>query len=145
MGDRFASLDQAVEDLARGHAADVIVIGDTADQHLEGGVGVRHRRGDAITDHLEKRLEIIGFISQFPFGEAELGAGVDDGKIELCFVGVEFAEEVEDHVDHLFRASARAVDLVDYNDWLDPQIEGFLQHETGLRHRPVEGIDQQQH
>jgi hypothetical protein len=38
----------------------------------------------------------------------------------------------------------RAVDLVDDHDRLEAHREGLLGHEAGLRHRTVEGIDEDQ-
>ena len=110
----------------------------------KGRVGVGHRRRDPFGDHGEERLEVVRFLVEFALGIALLGAGVDDREVELFFVGVEFAEEVEDLVQGICRAGAGAVDLVDDHDRLDSQVEGFLEHEAGLRHRSVEGIDQQQ-
>ncbi len=88
---------------------------------------------------------LVDSIVHVQLGIAQLGAGVDHREIELVIGGVQFAEQVEDHVDHFVRARAGAVDLVDDHDRLEAEIEGFLQHETGLRHGAVQGIHQQQH
>ena len=72
------------------------------------------------------------------------GAGVDDREIELRVVGAEVEHEVEDLVDDLVRAGARAVDLVDDDDRLEAVLERLLEHEARLRHRALEGVDDQQ-
>ncbi len=61
------------------------------------------------------------------------------------FVGVELAEQVEGHVDHLFRAGAGTVNLIDDHDRFMAQVEGLFKHETSLRHGAVKGVDQQQY
>jgi len=47
-------------------------------------------------------------------------------------------------IDHPVGAGAIAVDLVDHDDRLQAQRERLLGHETRLRHRPLDRIDQQQ-
>ena len=37
------------------------------------------------------------------------------------------------------------IHLIDDHDGLQAQLDGLLQHETGLRHGAFEGVDQQQH
>ena len=68
---------------------------------------------------------------------------VDNRKIELLFAGFESREEIKDFVHHFIVALVRAVDLVDADDGLEADLQGFLQHEFGLRHGALGGIDEQ--
>ena len=72
------------------------------------------------------------------------GTGLKGGGsvLELIVGGVELAEEVKDHVQHLGGPSPRPVDLVDNHDRLKPQVEGFLENKTGLGHGTVKGVHQ---
>ena len=72
-----------------------------------------------------------------------LGRAVDDRKIELLFAGFEGREEIKDLVHHFIVALVRAVNLVDADDGLEADLQGFLQHEFGLRHGAFGGIDKQ--
>ena len=71
-------------------------------------------------------------------------AGVDDGEVELGVVGAELEHELEDLVDDLVRTGARTVDLVDDDHRLEAVLERVLEHEAGLRHRALEGVDDEQ-
>ena len=65
--------------------------------------------------------------------------------VELLFGGFEREHEVEHGFVHLLGAAVGLVDLVDDHNGLEAHLDGFLQYETCLRHRPFEGVDQQQH
>src|SRR6266567_528259 len=145
MGDGLAGGYLAVEHLAGGDPADIVVVIDIGDQHLERCIRVVAGGADVRLDHREERLHAAGGGIHVEHGVAQLGAGVDDGEVQLFIGGVQFAKEVEHHVNHLAGAGAGAVDLVDHHDRLEPQVEGFLQDEPGLRHGAVEGVHQEEH
>ena len=46
--------------------------------------------------------------------------------------------------EHLLHARVAAVDLVDDDDRPEAELERLLQHEARLRHRPLDGVHQQQ-
>ena len=71
--------------------------------------------------------------------------GVDDREVELLVGGAELVEQVEGLVDHPVRAGAGAVDLVDDDDGLEAERQRLARDEARLRHRALDGIDQQQH
>ena len=57
----------------------------------------------------------------------------------------QFVKEIEGVVDYPIRARSIAVNLVDHDNRFQAQCQRLLGHETRLRHRPLDGIDQQQH
>ena len=57
---------------------------------------------------------------------------------------IEVAHEVEHHLVNFLGAAVGFVHLVHHHDGLQPDLQGFLQHEARLRHRAFEGIDEQQ-
>jgi nitrate reductase alpha subunit len=59
--------------------------------------------------------------------------------------GTQVVEQIEDLIHYPVRTSTRTVDLVDDHDRLQTLGECLLGHETGLRHRAVNGVNQQQH
>ena len=73
---------------------------------------------------------------------ALLGRAVKDRKVELLVGGVERGEEVEHLVDDLARPRVGLVDLVDADDRLEADLQRLADHEFGLRHRPLGGVDQ---
>ena len=136
--------DATVIDATDGQATDEGVIGERGDLHAEGGVdvgvGCRHRLDDALEDgaHVDGRLlRIVHRV-------ALLGRGVDDREVELLIRSLEGNEEVETHVENLVEAGVRAVNLVDDHDGLEAQRQRLPEHEAGLGHGPLDGVNQQE-
>jgi len=73
------------------------------------------------------------------------GRGEQGWEIELRLGCAERGEQVEHVVVHRVRALIGPVDLVDHHDWAQAQTQRLAEHELGLRHRALGGIDQQQH
>ena len=93
---------------------------------------------------VEQRDQVGALLVQFRPGDPLLGNTVDCREIELLVVGAQRKEELEHQVEHFVRARVFPVDLVDDDDRLQMQIQGFLQDEFGPRERPFCGIDQEQ-
>ena len=55
-----------------------------------------------------------------------------------------FGRAVEDHLIHLLGTTVGFVHFVDDHDGLQTNLQGFLQHESRLRHRPLESVNEQQ-
>ena len=85
----------------------------------------------------ERRVRVVR-------GEAGLARGEDVGEIELILAGPLLDERVEDLVQDLGGPGIGPVDLVDHHDRPDVAGKRLAQHELGLRHRPFEGVDQDQ-
>ena len=66
-------------------------------------------------------------------------------EVQLLFVGVEFAEQVEHLVEGAVRVTAVTVDLVHDHDRNKSHFKGLLGHETGLSHGAFEGVHHQNH
>ena len=71
--------------------------------------------------------------------------GEQGREIELRLGRAERREQVEHLVVHRVRALVGPIDLVDHHDRAQPQAQRLAEHELGLRHRALGGIDQQQH
>ena len=97
------------------------------------------------SDEIEQRLHAVVLRAlEARRHPALLGRAVEDREIELLVGGVERGEQVEHLVDHLDRARVGAVDLVDDDDGLEPDLERLRHHELGLRQRAFGGVDQHQ-
>src|SRR5262249_16986549 len=70
---------------------------------------------------------------------------VDDRKVELLLGRSQAVEELEGLVDDPLGPRTGAVNLVHHYDRLQAQGERLARYEAGLRHGPVDRIDQQQH
>ena len=134
------------------HATDA----DTADKvgvvdghalHGERGGLVDLGRGHVVDDHVEQRIHVHVAVLGVMTGKAVDAAGIDDvlhGKLELVVGSAQVGHEVQAVVVCLLGVSARTVDLVDDNHDLEAGVDSVTQHETGLGHGALKGIDQQQ-
>ena len=115
--------------------------------HREGAVGVNVGSRHVVDDHVQQRVHVIVVIVGVEAREAVHGARVDNvlhGKLELLVGGAEVGHEVEAVVVGLLGVGARAVDLVDDDHDGQTGVDGVTQHEAGLGHRALEGVDEQQ-
>ena len=71
-----------------------------------------------------------------------LARGEDVREVELLLAGAQLDEGVEDLVQDLVGPGVGPVDLVDHDDRADVAVERLAEHELGLGHRPLEGVDQ---
>ena len=89
-------------------------------------------------------LEGIRHLIDLDARDALKARGVDDGELALLVGGAEVAEEVEGGVDDPVGPGAVAVDLVDDDDHLLVERERLLQDESGLGHRALDGVDEEE-
>jgi len=81
----------------------------------------------------------------FAVGETHLGGSIEEGGVELVFVGVEVEEELEHFVMHPVGARGLAVDFVDHANGLEASFERLAEHPAGLGLRTTDGIGEQEH
>ena len=141
----LVGLDLAALDAADADQADVAVVVELADAHLERAVRIDFRRLHVLHDRFVQRRHVAFARGAFKAGVAVQGGGVDHRKVELLVGRAEAVEQVEGLVQHPVGAGAGAVDLVDHHDRLEAHVERLLRHEAGLRHRAVHRVDQDQH
>ncbi len=142
--DRRVDLRAAAENAADADAADVLVVVDRADQHLERAFFARRLRRRA-QDRVEERLEVGAGNRRIERRGAGLRVGIDDLEVGLLVGRAELDEEVEHFVDDFRRARVLAVDLVDDDDRVQVEFERLTEHETRLRHHALGGVHEQQH
>ena len=144
-GDRLGLGEFAREDLADGHAPDVIGVLQRGHEHLQGLIRIGLRGRNIADDRLVDRFHVAVRLRQIHRRPTFLGRGVNHGEIQRVIVRFELDEQIEHLVDHILRPGIGAVYLVDHQDGFEPVLQGLGQHEPRLRHRPVERIDDQQH
>ncbi|SBT08688.1 hypothetical protein ACCAA_600035 [Candidatus Accumulibacter aalborgensis] len=105
-------------------------------------VGVRRR--NMLEDGVEHRPHVRRGLGQVECRIAVDRRRVDHREIELLVIGTEFVEQVESVIDDPVRPGTVAVDLVHHDDRLQTEGQRLLGDEARLRHRPFNGIDQQQ-
>ena len=145
--DLVAIVNGAGVDAADADAAHEVGVVDGDALHREGAVGVNVGSRHVVDDHVQQRVHVIVVIVGVEAREAVHGARVDNvlhGKLELLVGGAEVGHEVEAVVVGLLGVGARAVDLVDDDHDGQTGVDGVTQHEAGLGHRALEGVDEQQ-
>ena len=142
-GDLLVLLQHAALDTADGDTAHELVIVDGADQHLEGLVQVGLRRGDVVQNGIEQRLQVrahhVGGIA----GGTVAGGAEQHGAVQLLVGGVQVQQQLQHLVDDLVDTLVGTVDLVDDHDDPVTQLQRAAEHETGLGHRALGGVHQQ--
>ena len=106
--------------------------------------GGGHRRQKLAEERLEVLLLRHPAIGGPGQGRATgLGAGVDDGELDLLLGGVEVEEELVGLVDDLADPRVGTVDLVDDEHDREVLLQGLAQHEAGLRERALGRVDEE--
>ena len=143
-GECLANFDGAGVHPADGGDTAVIIVAKRGDENLQGRVKIHHGGWNVAQDGLEKRLEVRAEFG----GETGLGGsglGVDDREIGLLVGGAQFNEQVKGLVENAFGFCIFAVNFINNDHGFVAHFEGFLEHETGLRHGTFGSIHQQQH
>ncbi len=62
----------------------------------------------------------------------------------MLVIGTEFVEQIKNLVDYPVRTCAFAVNFIDDHNWIKTTGKGFLRDKARLRHRAIDGINQQE-
>src|SRR5579883_2119940 len=142
--DRLVERRGTAENSTDADSSDVRIVIDCRIEHLERtGIGGRCR--DRSNDRLEERLKSRVLIVDLEMSDAGFGVRIDDGKLGLLVGRAQIEKEIEDFVDDFFRTGIFAIDLVDYDDRAQIELQRFSQHETSLRHDAFGRVHQEQH
>ena len=115
--------------------------------HGQRGVLVNLGRGHVVDNHIEQRVHVHVAVVGVKAGKAIHGAGVDHvlhGELKLVVGGAQVGHKVETVVVGLLGVSTRTIDLVDDDHNLKAGVDSVTQHEAGLGHGALKGVDQQQ-
>ena len=161
--DLLARSDRALRDAADAQSSDVVVVGQRGDLELQ-----RFRVCVLVAAHLfdnglEQRRDVQAVLARsalpdlraalafhgdprsvrgVPDDDALAGDAVQDGEIQLAVVCFQIHEQLVDLVHDFVDTGVLLVDLIDQQNRVQVLLQGFLQHETGLRHGSFGGIHQ---
>ena len=138
-------LHGAAGDAADADAAHELVVVDRGDEHLRRALRIALRGRNVLENRVKQRAQIDARDRGVERRRAGAGAGIDDGGVQLALVRVQIDHQVDGLGDDLVAARVRTVHLVDHGDDRQAQRQRVLEHEAGLGHRALEGVDQQQH
>ncbi len=97
-----------------------------------------------LEDRLEERDEVVVGVGRVVARDPLAGDGVEHGEVELLVVRRQLQEEILRPGVDLLDTRVAPVDLVDDQNRLEAQFQRLLEDEAGLRHRPLDGVHQQQ-
>ncbi len=97
---------------------------------------------DVVDDGLEERIDVLAFDALLRADPTGLGVGVEDGEVDLMFIGIEVQEQLLDLTHHFINPGVGPVHLVDDEHHGQAGLEGLAQHEAGLGQGTLGGIDQ---
>ena len=140
-----AALESSLKNARDGEAPQKIAVVEIGDLNLQHGLGIARRRRNRSDDLLEERLEIRRVVADLQVRDSGFRVGVDHGKIELIFGGVEVNEEIVDLIEHCGRTRVGPVDLVQHHDRLELRGQRFLQDVARLRQRAFARVHQHEH
>ena len=128
-------------------AADEVGVVDGHALHGQRGVLVNLGRGHVVDDHIEQRIHVHVAVVGVKAGKAIHGAGIDHvlhGELKLVVGGAQVGHKVQAVVVGLLGVGTWTIDLVDDDHDLEAGVDSVTQHEAGLGHGTLKGIDQQQ-
>ena len=103
--------------------------------------GGRH----VLHDGLEERRQIDRWHLEIRRRHTVTRRRIDHGRIQLCLVRLELDEEIQHFIVHPHGIGPWPIDLVDHDDRRPSECERLTEHEARLRHRPIEGVHDEQH
>src|SRR5207302_1989039 len=136
-------VERAIKNPGDSEAAKVVAVIEVGDQNLQRGSGVAGGHGNGVEDGVEERAQIFAGLFRGERAGASLGIGIEHGKLELLFFGVEINKEIVNFVEHFLRAGVGAVDFVDDHNGRQAGLKGFGKNVASLRQRPFAGVHQQ--
>ena len=125
-------------------SSDVAVVVQRSDEHLR-CTRVVNRSRDILDDSVHEVGQVRRRFSPVPRHPALFSRAVQRLEIQLVIGSVEVTHEVEHLFLYLVRPAVQFVHFIDHHDRFESEFQCFLQHKTGLRHRALERIDEQQY
>ncbi len=136
----FTALDTADAD-----NANIVVVVELRDLHLQSAFNINVWRRNAVNNRLIQRSHVFSHVFVIQTCDTVQRRSVNDREVQLLVGCVEVNEQVEDLINNPVRTRARAVNFVDNHDWFQAMGECFFGYEARLRHWAVKCVNHQQH
>ena len=131
---------RSVIDLSDADPADILIIINCRDQHLRRCIRISDGRRNVIDDRVQQRFQILPLFIRIHGRDARSGRGKNKGAVELLVIGAQIHQQLQHLINHFLRSGFRPVNLIDTNNHGMMQFHCLPQHKLRLRHRPLEGI-----
>ena len=128
---------------AHGDSAHILVVVDGGHQQLQRGSRVAGGGGDIVDNGLKQGNQVLALLVGAVGGGALPSGAEHGGGVELLVGGVQVQQQLQHLVHHLVNPGVGLVNLVDGHNYLVTQLQGLLQHKTGLGHGAFGGVHQQ--
>ena len=102
------------------------------------------RSRDNLYNLVEQIVDVVCRIVVILSHPTILGRTIYYREIKLILSSIKVAHEIEYHLINFLWTAVRLIHLINNNDRLQTELQSFLQHETGLRHRTLESVNKQE-
>ena len=140
----LASSDFSVIHPADRNPAFVIIIRKVKYQNLQRSIGISVRMRNFFNNQIKKRNQIFSRDGCVKAGDAGNCRSIDDWEIKLIIRRSQRHEKIKCFINHFLGPRIRTVYFINHHNRLMSELQGFLEHEFCLRHRPFLGINQMQ-
>ena len=127
---------------SHGYATRVVAVVQRGDEQLRSALQLL-RGGNYLHDLVQQVVYVVCWLLPVFCHPSVLCRAIHHGEVQLVFRGVQLTHQVKHHFVNLLGAAAGLVHLVHHHDRLQSYLQGFLQNETSLWHRPLESVYQQ--
>ena len=141
--DRHVDVCRARDHPSGEDASKIRIVVKDAGEHGKGRLGISLGWRNVVENQLEQGRQVVPVAVRFKRCPAVAARSKKRREVELHFIGTKTDKQVEDLLMYFVCAGVRAVYLVDDNDRSEPKRKGLGEHEFGLWHRTLSGIDEQ--
>ena len=114
--DLLVLLQRSALDASDGYTANVLVVVKAGDEHLQGSLVVRRRRGDIVENGIEKGLEVCTR-NVWRIARRSLSAGAEEHRaVDLLVGAAELDKKLKALLNDLHHPLVGSVDLVEHHD-----------------------------
>ena len=126
-----------------GNAANIIAVVNRGYQHLQRAVGVHVRCRNVLQNGLEQRGQIFARRVRRQACRAVAAGAVQNRAVQLLIRSVQRQQQFQNLIADVCQTGIRTINLIDNNNNLVTKLQRLFQNETGLWHRALKCIDQQ--
>ena len=141
----LVDLNRTTSNSADTDSANIFIIVNRRNQHLQRSFRVTFRRIYIVHDGVKQRNQIRAVAVRVERCRTISTRAVQEwGIFKLFFACIQIHQQFQHFISDFVQTCIRSVNLIDNYDDFQVHFQSFLQNETSLRHRTFCGIDQQQ-
>ena len=137
--------DFSVLYLADTDPSHIFIVVDGADQYLGIRFWIALRSGDIFQDSLKKRSHIFRRVLKVKNRMTGFCGRIEERTVKLLVGSVQIHQKFQYLVDHFVGTGFGTVNLIDADNDMKIQLQGFFQYELGLGHCALKSVHKKDH